>query len=132
MVLSVAKRLNPSFKGMVGAVLAQHVLQFAAIHAPVLVFVHNVLERTAWRLDTGYLLRCRVTKHQHGCGKYIVGEPERFTVYLAVFHDVADIAEADPQALRGYHRILCRDTGIRDCQHQFPQTGSTGAQPPAR
>ena len=42
---------------------------------------------------------------------------------FAVFHDIADVAGADPKALRSYNSILCGDRRIGYGQQQVANTG---------
>ena len=51
---------------------------------------------------------------------------QQLAMSFAVFHNVANVARADPETFGGNYRILGGNGGIRDCQSQIAHTGIPG------
>ena len=92
--------------------------------------MNNKVKGSSPWLFSFLLLRGWVAKYQHKSRKYKFRQVKKFSVDLIVFHDIADIAGADPKALgSGYGvfgqrwlRLLPQEENLRD-------RGFLGSQP---
>ena len=59
----------------------------------------------------------------------MIRQTEQLLMELVILQDVPDIAGADPQGLSHEHRVLGRDHGILNGEHQIRLVGSLPEKP---
>jgi len=70
-----------------------------------------------------------ISQAYQGDGHHIVRQIQQLLMELVIFQNIPDIAGSDPQGLSHEHRILCRDHGILNGEHQIRFIGSFPEKP---
>lgn len=88
------------------------------------IFVDQIFFIDPLRFFPGFLLLGGIAEDQKGSRKHILGEMQQFPHVFAVFHDITDIAGANPQAFRGGDCILGGNQRVIDGQQKIAGAGS--------
>jgi len=67
-----------------------------------------------------------IPHHQHGGGEDVLGQVEQGLVGFPLFHDVADVAGGQAQAVGGGDGVLGGDVGVAHRQEEVPHAGLAG------
>ena len=101
------------------AVVRHHAEQLLLGQLAVSVFENDAALREARGLRPFALLCGRIAEHKHADRRGLRRQAEQRPVRLEVFDDVADVARADAEALRGRtggvrgdHRVVCREDQV--------------------
>ena len=93
--------------------------------------MYNMRKCAALRFFSHFLLFGRETENKHHCGKYIRRKMQQFTLPLAVFRNIADIAGTEAEAFGSDDGILRGDHGIRHGKQQIADAGTACGAPDA-
>ena len=127
MILPIAICLYPSIIILLPGVEGEHIRELLVRHRMVGIFMDEICFVDSLRFFPGLLLFGGIAEDQKGSREYIPGKLQQVAHLFAVFHNIADVAGADPKAFGRGDRILRGDQRVIDCQQKIPGTRPAGA-----